>query len=40
MKLFMLLMLMSVFVWYSYPLPSRQAQQRSQARRDSFRFDA
>jgi len=40
MKLFMLLMLMSVFVWFSYPPARREAKQRSTARRDSVRFDA
>ena len=40
MKLFMLLILMSVFVWHSYPLPRRQARQRSQTVRDFFHFDA
>jgi len=40
MKLFVLLMLMSVFVWYSYPLPRREARQRSQGPRESFPFDA
>jgi hypothetical protein len=40
MKLFMLLILMSVFVWHSYPLPRRHAQQRSRAVREIFHFDA
>jgi hypothetical protein len=40
MKLFVLLTLMSVFVWYSYPLPRRETQQRSQTPRESFHFDA
>jgi hypothetical protein len=38
MKLFMLLMLMSIFVWFSYPPLRREAKQRSPVRRDSRPF--
>lgn len=38
MKLFMLLTLMSVFVWFSFPPMRREAKQRSQAPRDSLPF--
>lgn len=34
MKLFMLLTLMSVFVWFSFPPIRREAKQRNPARRD------
>jgi hypothetical protein len=38
MKLFMLLTLMSVFVWFSYPPMRREAKQRSRASRDLLPF--
>jgi preprotein translocase subunit YajC len=38
MKLFMLLTLMSVFVWFSYIPMRREAKQRSRAWRDSLPF--
>jgi hypothetical protein len=40
MKLYMLLLLMSVFVAFSYPPMREEAKQRSAARRDSHEFDA
>jgi len=38
MKLLMLLMLMSVFVWFSYPPLHREAKQQSRAPRESRPF--
>jgi hypothetical protein len=38
MKLFMLLTLMSVFVWFSYIPMRHEAKQRSRAWRDSLPF--
>ncbi len=38
MKLLMLLTLMSVFVWFSYPRMRREVKHRSQAPRDSLPF--
>lgn len=38
MKMFMLLTLMSVFVWLSYAPVRREAKQRSRAGRDSLPF--
>ncbi|MGH6671576.1 MAG: hypothetical protein ACRECV_06310 [Xanthobacteraceae bacterium] len=40
MKLFILLTLMSVFVWFSFPPVRRRAKQRSPVRHDPTRFDA